>query len=218
MKARLVLHRDNRGWILEKFAMRLAENLGACGVDAEIADAPSAAGDINHWLLYLYYDGNRTTPTTALITHIDVFAKLRVLKTALETLDAGICLSRDTVETLVRRGVRREKLCYVTPGHDALVQPKRFVIGITSRAYGDGRKREWMLVELARAMRLDRFRLEFPLQISPRQSLQFDIAGNTGHAGQSLFQDVVPLYPSAIAPMRDTHRSQVRRLGAKFDS
>jgi hypothetical protein len=64
------------------------------------------------------------------------------------------------VDTLARRGAPREKLCYVVPGHDGLVAPKRFVVGITSRAYGDGRKREWMLVELARAMRLDRFHFE----------------------------------------------------------
>jgi hypothetical protein len=82
------------------------------------------------------------------------------LKAALETLDAGICLSRMTVDTLVRRGVSRDKLCYVTPGHDGLVEPKRIRIGITSRAYGDGRKREGMLVELAQAMRLDRFHFE----------------------------------------------------------
>ena len=160
MKARLVLHRDNRGWILEKFAVRLAEHLGASGVEPDISDAPAASADINHWLLYLYYDGNRPTPSTALITHIDQFAKLRVLKTALETLDAGICLSRMAVDTLARRGVARDKLCYVTPGHDAVAPPRRFVIGITSRAYGDGRKREGMLTELARAMRLDRFHFE----------------------------------------------------------
>jgi hypothetical protein len=160
LKARLVLHADNRGWILEKFAVRLVEHLAASDVDADISDVPSPAADVNHWLLYLYYDGRPTTRSTALITHIDQFAKLRVLTTALQTLDAGICLSSMAIDTLVRRGAPREKLCYVVPGHDALVAAKRHVIGITSRAYGDGRKREWMLVELARAMRLDRFHFE----------------------------------------------------------
>lgn len=160
LKARLVLHRDNQGWILEKFAVRLAENLGGFGVEAEISDAPSASADINHWMLYLYYDGSHLTRATALITHIDQFSKLRLLKAAFDTLDAGICLSRMTVETLVRRGVKREKLCYVTPAHDGLARQKRIAIGITSRAYGDGRKREGMLVELACAMRLDAFHFE----------------------------------------------------------
>lgn len=160
MKARLIVHQENRGWILEKFAVRLAENLGAFGVDADISDAPAPAADLNHYLLYLYYDGHRVTPTTALITHIDNFPKQRVLNRALETLDAGICLSRESVETLTRRGAPREKLCYVTPAHDGKVLARRIVIGITSRAYGDGRKREWVLVELARAMRLDRFHFE----------------------------------------------------------
>jgi hypothetical protein len=48
----------------------------------------------------------------------------------------------------------------VIPGHDGLVASKRIAIGMTTRAYGDGRKREWMLVELAKAMRLDRFHFE----------------------------------------------------------
>lgn len=160
MKARLIVHRENRGWILEKFAIRLVENLSAYDVGADISDAPSSSVEINHWLLYLYYDGNRPTPSTALITHIDEFAKLRRLKAVLATLDAGICLSRMTVETLVRRGVRRDKLCYVTPAHDGLVKPRRIAIGITSRVYGDGRKREGLLVELAHAMRLDAFHFE----------------------------------------------------------
>ncbi len=160
MKARLILHQENRGWILEKFAVRLTEHLGAYGFDADISDAPSPRVDINHWLLYLYFDGNRPTPSTALITHIDEFAKLRRLNGALATLDAGICLSRMTVETLARRGAPRKKLCYVTPGHDGIVTPRRITIGITSRVYGDGRKREGLLVDLARAMRLDSFHFE----------------------------------------------------------
>jgi hypothetical protein len=160
VKARLIVHPENRGWILEKFAVRLAEHLGTFGVDADISDAPSPAADLNHWLLYLYYDGWHDTPATALITHIDQFAKQRVLNKALETLDAGICLSRESVETLARRGAPREKLCFVTPAHDGKATARRIVIGITSRAYGDGRKREWLLVELAKAMRLDRFHFE----------------------------------------------------------
>ncbi len=160
MKVRLIVHPENRGWILEKFAVRLTENLGAFGVDGDISDAPSASADLNHWLLYLYYDGVRKTPATALITHIDNFPKQRLLNRALDTLDAGICLSRESVETLARRGAPREKLCYVTPAHDGKVPARRLVVGITSRAYGDGRKREWVLVELAKAMRLDRFHFE----------------------------------------------------------
>lgn len=181
MKVGLVLHAENRGWILEKFAVRLAENLAACGVEAGISDTASASADLNHWLLYMYYDGGVRTPATALITHIDQFGKLRRLKAALATLNAGICLSRMTVETLVRRGAPRDKLCYVIPAHDGLVKPKRIRIGITSRVYGDGRKREDMLVALAQTMRLDRFHFDILGdgwdQIIPR----LEAAGATVH-------------------------------------
>ena len=47
------------------------------------------------------------------------------------------------------------------PGHDFVAKPRRIVVGLTTRVYPDGRKREFMLEALAANMPLDalRFRI-----------------------------------------------------------
>jgi hypothetical protein len=114
---------------------------------------------------WVYYPegltGKRLGPCTMAITHVDDLLKLRMLREALHTVaDVGVCLSRETVDELARKGIPREKLTFVTPGHDSLVKPRRVVIGITTRLYPDGRKRERLLTRLAAEMRLDAFQFE----------------------------------------------------------
>jgi len=157
--AQLVLHPGNRGWIIEKFAKRLLENLAEWNVRAAISDQPSATADINHWTIYHHCKGERLTPGTVLITHVDDYEKLGMVRESLRIADIGICLSRMTVEELVKRGINRQQLCYITPGHDGLVTPRRIVIGITTRVrvYAGYRKREDLVSKLADAMRLDAF-------------------------------------------------------------
>lgn len=168
LKVRLVLCPSQRSWIIEKFIHRLCENLPSFNVQASVAEEPSRDCDVNHWCIYCqpwsyWYRARlqKPTPSTALITHIDDPVKAEVVKDCIaEAYDLGICLSRMTVEDLVARGIPREKLCYVTPGHDAIAQPRRIVIGITSKVYSDGRKREHLLVALAHAMDLSPFHFD----------------------------------------------------------
>lgn len=167
LKARLVVGAGDCDWILGKFAVRLQENLGAWGVVADIDDSPSDCADINHWIFYAHpwwvaeEMQRKKSPTTVTITHIDDPIKLRILKDVLaKSADCGICLSRMCVDDLVQRGIPRAQLCYITPAHDNAVRPQRLVIGITSRVYSDGRKRESLLVKLSQAMRLDLFHFE----------------------------------------------------------
>src|SRR5688500_10705021 len=101
MNLRLVLHRTNPAWILEKFAHRLAEQLGAYGVDATISDAPSAAADVHHYMMYLHGPPKRSRPSSAFITHVQRPKSVIALHTLLDRVDVGICLSRMTVEQLV---------------------------------------------------------------------------------------------------------------------
>lgn len=168
LKVRLVLCPSQRSWIIEKFMSRLCENLPRWNVEATVAEEPAADCDVNHWCIYCqpwsYWHRapmQKPTPSTALITHIDDAVKAQVLKDCInQAYDVGICLSRMTVEELVGRGIDREKLCYVTPGHDNVAQPRRIVIGITSKVYSDGRKREHLLVNLAHAMDLALFHFD----------------------------------------------------------
>ena len=161
LTVRLVLDPVHQRWILGKFAVRLVENLPKWNVEADISDQPSPTADINHWMSFLNYpSGKLYSRNTLFVTHVDRPAKLLVLKKHWKKVDVYICMSRMTVEELVRRGIKREKLCYITPAHDGLVTPRRITIGITSRTRADKAKREDLLIKLADMIRLDAFRFE----------------------------------------------------------
>lgn len=157
-RVRLVLTPDNQSWIIEKMARRLAELVGDYGVIADIADQPDPAADINHWMSYAFANVQHKTSATMLITHLDDPYKIRLVKGELRSgVNVGICLSSHTRDMLVTQGVAPSSLAWIVPGHDFVASPRRIVIGITTRLYPDGRKREAMLVKLAARMRLDGF-------------------------------------------------------------
>lgn len=158
MRVRLVCYEDVNGWILGKFARRLHENLLLQGVDADIAKTPDASADINHHIIYINYDGKKTTTETMMITHIDTDWKVEMVRQQLVNTELGICMSADTHRQLVRQGIPRHKLCYVNPAHDGRVRPRRRLIGITSKVQETGSKREYMLLELASRISGDDFK------------------------------------------------------------
>lgn len=172
---RIIIDSTNRQWILGKMAERLASSLGAFGLSADIGDGPRDDVDVNHWMLYLqpwrhYYPAPgffnsdwRPAPTkhTAMITHVDDPLKVQVLRDSIpKILDAGICMSRMTVAEVAGYGVDPARLTFISPAHDSKVTPRRIVVGMTTRLYPDGRKREDDLMHVARSMRLDAFRFE----------------------------------------------------------
>lgn len=157
-RVRLVLNSENQSWIIEKMAQRLADLVSDFGMIADIADQPDPAADINHWMSYAFANVQHKTPATMLITHLDDPYKIRLVKGELVSgVNVGICLSSHTRDMLIAQGVEPASLAWVVPGHDFVASPRRIVIGITTRLYPDGRKREAMLVKLASKMRLDGF-------------------------------------------------------------
>lgn len=159
--AHLVLTQDNRSWIIEKMAARIAEHAPEFGFDVSIGEAECADADINHWMSYAFANVPHNTSATMLITHLDDPYKINLVKGELASgVDVGIALSSHTCDMLAKAGVPEEALAFVVPGHDFAAGPRRVVIGITTRLYPDGRKREAMLLKLAQSMRLDHFRFE----------------------------------------------------------
>ena len=158
---RLVL--KDMGWIFEKFAVRLAENLANWNVQADIAGQPSPDVDINHYIYFNDFnsrEGEMCSRSTLWVTHVDRPAKIWYLSNCLKKADMAICMSRMTLEELARRGIKREKLCFISPAHDGQMKPRRIIIGITSRVRPDGAKNEKLLIKLARTMSLDAFHFE----------------------------------------------------------
>ncbi len=153
----IVCYEDPQAWILGKIARRLAEHLKATGVSVDISRVANPRADINHHVSYWNYDGQVSSGDTLMVTHIDTDEELRKLKHQLVGAEMGICMSSPEVSRLADLGVPREKLCYVNPGHDAAIAPRKTVVGITTRLYPDGRKRESMLRDLADRVSLDTF-------------------------------------------------------------
>ncbi len=150
---------EDRGWILNKFAMRMSEELKKKGIHCSISEAVDPRADINHHVIYAscepmfpdYYE-------TFMITHIDSYNKLEYLKHQLKKAKMGICMSRETMEKLAGYGVPREKLCYINPAQDSVLKPKKYVLGITHKVHDqDHRKNEEVLVELCKALNPEYF-------------------------------------------------------------
>ena len=161
LRVRIILSPDNASWILEKMAHRLAGGAAANNILAEVGSTPDATADLNHWMSYAFANEEHRTPTTMTITHLDDPYKIKMVSRLLSgSVDLGICLSSDHARYLAEQGIPIERLAYVVPGHDFIAQPRRIVIGVTTRLYKDGRKREAMLVELARQVDLSAFRFD----------------------------------------------------------
>lgn len=149
MKVRIVCYEDLDLWILGKFARKMQIELRAIGVDCDIAKVPDPTADINHHIIYFYYDGKPSTIDTVMITHIDEAWKLEQVRRQLAVAPMGICMSATTVQQMVDGGIARDRLSYVLPAHDQVMRPRPLAIGITSKIHSDGRKRELLLVQLA---------------------------------------------------------------------
>lgn len=158
MKISVILNRANRSWILQKIAENLCESLVSAGHIALISECPDSSADIIHHMSWAFSNIKVAQPSTMLITHLDDFHKVRQVKEMLaSTVAVGVCMSSHTMHYLISQGVPEEKLFYISPAHDALLAPRRIVIGVTTRLYPDGRKRESLLKGLAERISLSAF-------------------------------------------------------------
>lgn len=144
---------EDKGWIFQKFAQKMQQELEKMGYVCSVGHAPDPAADINHHVSYascepVVSDYNETF----MITHIDTYNKAGFIKHQLKKARLGICMSRETMEKLAAYGIPREKLCYINPAQDGVIKPKKYVLGITQKTHGDHRKNENILVDLCRSL------------------------------------------------------------------
>jgi len=127
----------------------MQDHLQQLGHDVSIEKTVDEDADVNHHLIYRGYNFERVKGIqTLMVTHVDSTKKAHLLKKQLQVADLGICMSRETMDNLFQIGIPREKLSYVNPAHDGIIKPKKFVIGITTNVYNDGRKREYFINKL----------------------------------------------------------------------
>jgi len=149
MRVRIICYEDLDLWILGKFALKMQDNLKKLGVDVDIAKIPDKNADINHHIIYTYYNGVISRNDTVMITHVDNIDKLNMLKQQINAVKLGICMSKETQNYLIQMGIEKDKLCYVNPAHDGIISIKKYVIGIASKVHLDGRKNELYFNQLA---------------------------------------------------------------------
>jgi hypothetical protein len=143
--------------ILSKFARKMCDELSKLGHDVKITYAPDDESDVQHHINNIPYRQGHGI-NTLMVTHFldGEYNRLKILNRGLETADMGICFSKDMVERLTKEGVNKDKLTYVLPAHDGLKR-RPIVIAILTKCYSDGRKREWMLTELAKTLDKEKF-------------------------------------------------------------
>ena len=153
---------QDSGWILNKFAVRMKEQLEKKGIRAEIGPGVDLAADINHHVAFHLYEPIQDARDTLMITHVDSLNKVKQLKCQLEVARIGICMSRDTMDYLVSCGIPREKVCYINPAQYGVIKPKKYVLGITHRNYDtiDKRKRIGALVDICQNLDPDYFKIK----------------------------------------------------------
>ena len=151
MKVRLVSSFKPQDWILGKFVKKLQDNLVAMGVECDYGENPDETADINHYIFYREYKPHKSkTINTVMVTHIDEVDKLNEVREGTTTSDMHICMSNQMMHWLAEMGVPSNKLAYVDPAHDQCALIKKYSIGIASRVYPDGRKREIFFNKLAK--------------------------------------------------------------------
>lgn len=150
------------GWILNKFATRMQDELEKLGIHAEIGKGIDPNADINHHISYHTYEPIRNERDTLMITHVDSQNKVDLLKHQLKTASMGICMSKDTMNQLTAYGIPRDKLCYVNPAQDGVIRPKKYVLGVTHKNHAsiDKRKRIEALVDICRNISPDYFQFK----------------------------------------------------------
>lgn len=158
MKINLLLNPANRSWIIQKIAERLGDEVRKLGVEISITEVPDPSAHLVHHMSWAFANVLTPQPSTMFITHLDDPFKLNQVKAMLANeVRVGICMSSDTMRQLLTRGCRENSLYFISPAHDGLITPRRIVIGITSRVYADGRKREALLQQVAQKMDLSIF-------------------------------------------------------------
>jgi hypothetical protein len=160
MRCNIVLDDRCKGGILEKMAHKLDDNLNQLGAASKVTNKPNSDANLNHFMLFYLADPVLSVKNSMFITHVDFDWKFDSIKYMMKQVNLGICMSEMTCMRLGDFGIPKNSLCYIPPAHDALVSPRKIKIGITSNLYDDGRKREWMLLELSKEIWARNFQFE----------------------------------------------------------
>jgi hypothetical protein len=155
MKIYLLLPSRSNEWVFGKIATKLVNGLKARDIRVELVD--KIGGDLvgsNNVVHHLSFVSAYNVPNavnTCMVTHLDDKTKIAFVAQLLnDGHDMAISMSSETSRILSCESKLPDNVCYVPPANDPNMPIKKIIIGITTRLYSDGRKRESMLIDLAK--------------------------------------------------------------------
>jgi hypothetical protein len=198
MRIHLVCYEEVDAWILGKIARRLYRELEAFGMNVTLGQSADASAEINHHIVYFDYEDRAPTLETVMITHINDERELGKVRRQLVdcNVDMGICMSFEAVHRLAHFGIPRQKLCFIGPAHDGVLRPRRTVVGLTTRLYPDGCKREQLLAELGETISPDHFAFAimgsgWDAVVARLRELGFEVRF-IDHFDETLYRELIP--------------------------
>ena len=154
MKINIIYPESEAGWIIYKFAKNVNEELQKKGIESKISQTFDSSATINHYFspnLIGYTSISKVdSSTTFMITHVDTKLKLDQILRLTQKGAIGICMSLETRDKLIASGVSRDKICYINPAQDALIQPRKINLGFTHRLYSDNRKKDDIILDICK--------------------------------------------------------------------
>jgi len=142
----------DKTWIFDK----IAKSIAAHG-NVTIGKEPDAEADVNWYFNWYYWhklDRPRTKYDMLFFTHINEGQGL-LATYLINEADHTTTMSKWERERLIEHGALPDKMTTILPACDSDWRPRPLRIGITCRYYGDGRRREWDIIEMARRKALD---------------------------------------------------------------
>ena len=205
LRVRVVISRENASWIIGKMATRLVAELEALGAQPTLGNEPDDEADINHWMSYAIHCRRAGRASSVFITHIDDPHKTAHLRDLLgRDVDIGLCMSRDMRRALISWGIPEDRLAFILPALDVPSHPAPIRISIATRLYRDGRKRENLLVRLAKESDLSAFHFEIAGAGWERVIHHLESAGASVKVDPGT-QDYLSDYSRLIDAMRTCH-------------
>ena len=160
MLIEIILSQENKGWVIEKIAQQLAENVELQNHEVSILEKPTGKASVTHWMHYMNVreeDYVKGAINTCMVTHVDDIWKFKKLEKVIEKKFIPIYLSEEHRDYASKKINSNKFSFFVKPGSDLaeIERPEIVSITIASHVYPDGRKNERYLSKLANEMDLN---------------------------------------------------------------
>jgi hypothetical protein len=151
----IIVHPGNSGWILEKIALRIAEEFAKKNLVVEVKNEPQFNSDITFWIQFSDKTLNpklvkeKNSVWSALVTHIDDAETLMRFK-SLNSVGIDLVFMSQAHASHISNIVEFTNTPFaIRVGSDVATKNAKYHVGIVSKCFSDGRKNEKWLIHFA---------------------------------------------------------------------